>query len=218
MFVEFLGAKAQLLHAPWLVAPANEADLQIPPEPYVIVSPGSNDLRRNWPATRYVEVVRRLRDTFCISVVVCGGPSEKALGNQFVQEFGDAVINLAGKTSLLQLIALIRGATLVLTNDTGPAHLAVALAVPSVAIVGGGHFGRFLPYPEELVGQAQARHASTYMPCYECRWVCKFEVAQGAPFPCVDHVTVEQVWQKVEALLEETHGIRSIDQMAKTSA
>ncbi len=217
VFASALGVDSVLPSASWLAGPEGGADLSLPPMPYAVVSAGSSDLRKNWPASRFVEVLRRLHSVTNWSIVVCGGPGEDALGQRLADELGGKAVNLAGRTTLAQLGAVIGRAALVLTTDSGPAHLAAALGVPSVAIVGGGHPGRFLPYPETVAAPVRARHAATYMPCYGCRWVCRFEVRKGEPFPCIERVTTEQVWRQVALLLEETHAIRSADAPALSS-
>jgi ADP-heptose:LPS heptosyltransferase len=217
-FAKALGVDLALPVASWLGTPDGGGVGALPTPPYIVVSPGSSDLRKNWPASRFVEVLKRLRGVTDWSTVVCGGPGEDALGQRLASEFGGNVVNLAGRTTLAQLGTVIGGAALVLTTDSGPAHLAVALGVPSVAIVGGGHPGRFLPYPASVAAQSRARYAATHLPCYGCKWACRFEVAHDEPFPCVEQVTVEQVWQQVAALLEDAYGLRPNDSPTRTSA
>jgi len=66
-----------------------------------------------------------------------------------VRRLLDGVVDLMGKTSLPQLLDVINHAALVVSNDTGPAHLSIALGTPTLVIVGGGHFGCFVPYPPD---------------------------------------------------------------------
>lgn len=213
-FARALGTELVLPTTSWLLAPAEGCAGMLPAAPYVVVAPGTSDPRKNWPASRFIQVLRRLRSVGDWSIVLCGGRDQDALGRQIVDEFGAKALNLAGQTTLAQLSAVIAGGSLVLSSDSGPAHLAVALGVPSVAIVGGGHPGRFLPYPEPVARPARARHASTYLPCYGCNWVCKFEVDPGDSFPCIEQVTVDQVWQQVVALVQETCGAQLADALA----
>jgi len=56
---------------------------------------------------------------------------------------------LAGKTTIAQLVELIRNASLLIGNDSAAIHMAAATQTPSVCILGGGHYGRFLPYQPE---------------------------------------------------------------------
>ena len=60
------------------------------------------------------------------------------------------VTDLTGQTTLPELLTLMKHAALVISNDTGPAHLSIALGVPTIVIVGGGHFTSFVPYPDHV--------------------------------------------------------------------
>ena len=75
-------------------------------------------------------------------------------------------------------------------RDTGIAHLALLLQRPSVHIVGGGHFGAFLPYPPAL-SPANARYVYRAMPCYYCDWACSMiERGPASPSPSSARPTV----------------------------
>jgi ADP-heptose:LPS heptosyltransferase len=95
----------------------------------VVVHPGAALVSRRWPAERWAEVVRRLPGP----VVVTGGPDEVELARAVA---GDRAEVLAGRTSPLQLAALVAAARLVVAPDTGVAHLATALGTPSVVLFG----------------------------------------------------------------------------------
>ena len=63
------------------------------------------------------------------------------------------VTDLTGQTTLSELLTLMKHAALVISNDTGPAHLSIALGAPTIVIVGGGHFSSFVPYPEHRLSK-----------------------------------------------------------------
>ena len=78
--------------------------------------------------------------------------------------------DLRGKTSLEALAGEIATADIFLGVDTGPAHLALALEIPTVVILGGGDYGRFFPY-----GKAKA--VFKRMACFQCHWDCRYDRA-----------------------------------------
>jgi len=84
-------------------------------------------------------------------------------------------------------------AAVVVANDSGPAHVSIALGTPTVAIVGGGHFGCFVPYPEAVTPPA-ARFLYEKMECYHCFWSCHKRTDDKASFPCVAAVSLDRVW------------------------
>ena len=89
-----------------------------------------------------------------------------------------------------------------LTNDTGPAHLSIALGTPTLVIVGGGHFGGFFPYPDG-VAPANARFAFHHLECYHCFWRCHKRPTKFDVFPCISAIDEDQVWGELVELLAE---------------
>ena len=90
---------------------------------------------KTWPAERYAEVVRRL-EARGFTVVLTGGDGERALNRRIVERAGGGAIDLAGRTDLRTLAALIQRCAVFLAPDTGPAHLAAAVGTPLVALFG----------------------------------------------------------------------------------
>jgi len=100
---------------------------------FVIMSPGAGWGAKCWPAERYGEVARALKQEG-MAVLVNSGPGEEELAERLLQASQGAAQKVS--CSLAQLIALTRRAQLFIAGDTGPVHLAAALSVPVVAIYG----------------------------------------------------------------------------------
>lgn len=182
---------------PWLTALSGHATALPFDGRYAIIAPGSTDPKRNWPIDRFGEIARRLREDLGLSVVLCGGPGERALVDRLQSVLSVPALDLAGRTTLVELSELVRCATIVVTNDTGGAHLAAAHGTPCVAVVGGGHFGRFLPYPASVALGSRSATSSKLMECFHCEWRCKYSVPTGEVYPCIDGVDFEPVWQSI---------------------
>jgi ADP-heptose:LPS heptosyltransferase len=112
--------------------------------PYAVLHPGAADPARRWPAHAFVEVGRALAGRG-LGVLVTGGAAEVALADGIADAVGGAARSVAGRTDLGVLAALIDGASLVVCNDTGPSHLAVARGVRSVVTVPGAPDRAWLP-------------------------------------------------------------------------
>jgi ADP-heptose:LPS heptosyltransferase len=126
--------------AGWAVDRDNLA-LPVPPTPSpapraVVVHPGAAFAARRWPAERFARLVAALVDAGA-DVVLTGSSGEAALAHRIRELSGHPQIPvLAGRTDLLQLAALVAGARLVVSGDTGVAHLATAYHRPSVLLFG----------------------------------------------------------------------------------
>ena len=166
--------------------------------PYAVLNPGSNEYGRRWPFKNYLKIADYLRNEG-LRVVIVGGKNEKVFDSH--NDFNnDEIFDLSGKTELSQLLDIIKHATCVISNDTGPAHLSIALGTPTVVVVGGGHFGSFVPYPEE-VRPSFARFAFEDMSCYHCFWRCTKRENNSEAFPCVSNVSVDTIWTTTKELL-----------------
>jgi lipopolysaccharide heptosyltransferase I len=103
---------------------------------FAILNPGAGWPSKIWPAERYGELARSLRDAHGLpSVAVWGGEDERPLAETIVAASGGAA-RLAPPTSLAELAALCRRAALCVASDTGPMHLAVAVGTPTISLHG----------------------------------------------------------------------------------
>lgn len=166
---------------------------------YAVLNPGSNEYGRRWPYGSYLDIAEKLLARG-LRVVIVGGPGERPGDHR--DRFGDdgRIIDLIGVTSMPELLDILKHAACVISNDTGPAHLAIALGAPTVVVVGGGHFGSFVPYPE-AARPPHARFVFEEMPCYHCFWRCHLRATRFDVFPCVSAIPVDAVWAEAEALL-----------------
>lgn len=173
-----------------------------PKQPYILISPGASWLPKAWPAANFAQLADELSAYCSSNIVLCGSLADHALCESIAQAANVSVQNLAGRTSLTQLLDLIAGAQMVVSNDSGNIHLAAALRVPSVCIVGGGHSARFMPYvvenSDDCVLPVVAVHP---MDCFGCHWRCKYEVEPNAAVPCIANIAVSQVSDKCRLIL-----------------
>jgi heptosyltransferase-2 len=149
---------------------------------------------KRWPAASFAavarEVSRRMGNCFWLAF---GGNGDWELCDEIARLAGVGVLNLAGKTSLRQLMALLKLCRVVLTNDTGPMHVAAALGTPVVV-----PFGSTSP---ELTGPGlpgDPRHQllRSAAPCSPCfRRVCPID------FRCMTSISPERVIEAVQAAL-----------------
>lgn len=169
---------------------------------YYILSLGANWPGRRWPVENFRELAKRVYGATGWAGVVCGSMDEKKLGDALAEGLDMPVINLSGRTSLGQLAYVVSRSRFVVTNETGTIHIAAAVSTPSVCILGGGHYGRFMPYPAGIGnGGPLPLPVNMDMDCFGCNWKCKYAVPDGEPVPCIAGITVDMAWDAVEPLL-----------------
>lgn len=170
-----------------------------------VVNPNAGDmaLERRWPAERVVDFLRGLAAEPDVNVVLIGAPAERdyVQGIALAPGLSGRVISAAGRTSLEELVAMLGHADLVVTNDSGPLHLACAAGASTVALFG--------PETPALYGPLRARpgqrHAVHYrgLACSPCMFVhdnkvlaCWFAQAR-----CMTDIRPEDVLSSARMLL-----------------
>lgn len=127
----------------------------------IILFPGALLDWKTYP--HYRQVLAKLND---YPLIICGGEDLQQQADQLCRHHGGRAANLVGQTSLGQLAALMQRARLYLGSDSSGFHIACAVGLRNVVVLGGGHFGRFCPYsPLTTV-------ACLPLSCYRCNWQC----------------------------------------------
>lgn len=105
--------------------------------PFVLLSPGANRADKRWPAKRFAAVADRLAAEHGLAAIVTGSQPEDGVAEQVVDAASSDVVNLVNRrASIGALKAVIQEAHLLVTNDTGPRHIAAALGTPVVTLFG----------------------------------------------------------------------------------
>jgi heptosyltransferase-2 len=165
--------------------------------PLIGIFPGGHAPSRRWAPARFADLAARLAKRGA-RVVIFGGPAERALTAQVA---GHHAIDLGGQTDLPLLAAGLQACTLVITNDSGPLHVAAAVGTPTISFWGAGD-----PTVTGPLGPNQRliRHAE--LPCVPCaRNVCPRH-GHGTRLPdahneCLALITVDEVVADVDALI-----------------
>jgi heptosyltransferase-2 len=132
-----------------------------PSTAWVGVFPGANAPARRWPVERFGDTAKALVG-LGVGVVLLGGAGEMALTAR-VAGAAPGAIDLGGKTDLTDLAAILSVCDLVITNDTGPMHLAGAVGTPTVSLWGSSDPGEV-----RQTGAADTRVTGAALPCKPC--------------------------------------------------
>lgn len=106
------------------------------PAPRIALLPFSRWPSKNWPLMSFARVGQELQENLGASIYIMGASGDYSLGAKIEKELSGRGINLAGKTTLPQLAGLLREMDLVITNDSGPMHLAAVMGTPVLAMYG----------------------------------------------------------------------------------
>lgn len=162
------------------------------PRPRVGLLPVSRWHTKNWAVEGFVAVARRLQQERDATVFILGGAGDSVACAEMEKAIGGRVLNLAGKMSIPESGALIRELDLLISNDSGPVHMAAAVGTPTLVIFGPTDPRRTGPYG--MVHRV-LRGNQPCQPCYDR--VCRF-----GDKPCMKDVTVQRVGDEALELLE----------------
>lgn len=172
------------------------------PAPYYVLFPGAGVGNRQWPVQHFRELAERIHLATGWTGIVCGGPGEEALGKELAAVSTAPLQDRTGATSLGELVAVIAEAALLVANETSAVHIAAAVGTPSVCVVGGGHFGRFVPYQvEKAVTGPVPMAVYREMPCFGCNWRCPHCRDLHQVAPCIAAVSTDDVWGAVSKII-----------------
>ncbi|GLB31866.1 hypothetical protein LAD12857_37890 [Lacrimispora amygdalina] len=186
---------------------------EVPDEKYAIIFPDADTEIKMWDYKKFAEVIKNIIDIYQYKCLLLGGGKFKHVGTNINDIVNDAnCINLMGQTSLAQCIQLVRNAQIVVSNDTGGAHIAAGVRTPCVVLAVGWNRGRFFPYkleqinaedviPVDLIANVKClgcgiENINRYNP--ECG-------IQGVP-RCIAENTVEDVLDKIKEVMEQKNG------------
>ncbi|MDR0485856.1 MAG: DUF374 domain-containing protein [Elusimicrobiota bacterium] len=161
-------------------------------ENLIIIHPGGGWLSRRWDKNNFAKLIKRLNAELKAEIVLIGGreggSAEMGLDEEIITLCGISIINLTGILTLKELRALFKIGRLFIGNEAGPMHIATALGVKSIALLGPTNAKRTGPYKgNTFIFQKK-------VPCQPCRnRNCKNPI-------CMQKITVEEVFEKAKTI------------------
>lgn len=112
------------------------------------LGPGANSQKKIWPAENYTGLIEKLAEDFT-AVVLLGDKHDAILAKDIITPPGLAVLDLCGRTTILQAAAVLQHTNVFIGNDSGLGHIAAACGVPTVTLFGPGEPERYRPWSEK---------------------------------------------------------------------
>jgi heptosyltransferase I len=150
------------------------------PQPTLVISPCSSHALRNWSAERYAAAADHAASRHGMRVLICGGRSalELEYGERIAGLMRQPCVNLVGQDTLLELLATLQRATVLLAPDSGPAHMATAVGTPVIGLYAATNPERSGPYHSRgwcVNRYEQAARRFLKKPAADLPWTTKIE-------------------------------------------
>jgi len=148
---------------------------------YIVLVPGARWKTKKWSPARFGELASMLP----FNSVIVGGKSDAPAADEIVALSHGKAYSLAGKTDLMELMAIVKGSEFLVTNDSGPMHIAAALEVPVIAVFGPTDPARTGPYGK---GHTVIRADIACAPCFK---------KSCNDLKCMDSISAEKVFETI---------------------
>lgn len=172
----------------------------------LVISPCSSQRSnnfRNWPAERYAEIADYAADHYNLTVVLTGGPTEleQHYGSEITRLMNAEPLNLIGQTSLKQLAAVLQQAQIVVSPDSGPAHIANALGTAVIGLYATSNPDRTGPYDRTYTVNQYPAAVEHFLnkPVSKLKWGQRVRHLDA-----MDLINVEHVTQKIDRVMAAT--------------
>ncbi len=157
------------------------------------LNPGGDWVTKRWAPSKFAKLADHLIEHYNAEVILLGGPADQGIASKIESHAEHRLINLSGKLDLNDLAFIISRLDLLVTNDSGPMHVAAATKTPTVAIFGPGNPWTHGPYlPPEMNGVVY-----TPLSCHPC------EKAFCESMECIQKVSLEEVLVGCSEILKE---------------
>ena len=166
----------------------------VPEDRIIGINLGTTWGTKSWALDRFADVIAGIQNRFEGAIVLTGSSSEVGLGKALQELIKTEVINLIGKTTILQLGALIERCDLYLTCDSGPMHIAAAVGTPTIALFGPTNPLRHRPYGE---GHHVIEKDVSCRPCYKRKCM-----RTDAPNLCMTEIQASDVVQHITSYFD----------------
>ncbi len=158
----------------------------------VVINPGGNWLPKRWPEEKFARLADRLIKEYGAKVVISGAERDLSLAGRIKEKMKEKPLVLCGRTNLKQFGALAERANFVISGDSGPMHIAVAMKSNTIALFG--------PTSPHLTGPSGAGNYRVIQKDIDCEVPCYDPACRN--YRCMDTITVEDVLK----VCEEMHG------------
>ena len=160
----------------------------------IAVHPDASCISKRWPPKNFVELINKIQKQHTVKILMIGTETSRSIISEIISSVQQPVIDLSGKTTVSQLISLLKRCDLLISNDSGPVHLASGVGIPVITIFGRNQAGlspiRWRPLSEK----SMVFHKDVG---------CQICLAHNCDinFKCLEAVNPQEVFEAFDSLL-----------------
>jgi lipopolysaccharide heptosyltransferase II len=160
-------------------------------EKFFVINPGGNWLPKRWPKGRYAELCKHLKDEMKTKIVITGAEKDMPLADEIIKISNGSAVSICGRTTLKESAAVMRVAALVISNDSGPMHIAISQKTPTIAL-----FGPTSPHITGPYGNSDYEILHKWLDCeVPCYVSCE-------KYRCMEAISVDDVMDAIRRLIK----------------
>lgn len=214
MMLQIFDENDRKFESPYIQVDPTRLPAALNDKKYIIIHPGAKDKPRIWSLDRYISIAQKLIDKG-FKIALTGTANEIHL-SQYIQNRlvpSQSIVDLCGKTNLIELTAAVQKARLVVGPDTGVLHLARTLEVPNVVIGAGPSQSKIYGLDKKLHNLKKSRYIEI-LPSLSCRDQhtvfkykinginhCKRKQCMYPDTPCMNGIDEDLIMREIESLL-----------------
>jgi len=162
-------------------------------KPLIAINPSARWVKKRWPAASYSALINQLIKELKAGIIIVGSKDDIPIAEEITSLVNERIYIATGKTSIKRLAALLEKVNLLITNDSGPMHIAAALGTPAAALFG--------PTDPELTGPYGRGHV-VLRKNPDCSPCMRRPCTKGKPV-CMEAITADEVVKAVSVILNE---------------
>lgn len=171
--------------------------------PYFILAPGASTQNRRWPIEKFAVLSKEVSEWKGWKIVVIGNKQEAEHGDKLKVLLPETEItNLAGRLSLPESMVVVKNATLLISNESAPIHMAATTGTPAICISQGNHFGRWNPYPKTVAPWIETVYPAGFGDITENYQLLVNQFHDGSDWPVSD-VEVPEILNLIRRIIQQ---------------
>ena len=173
------------------------------PKNYSVIFIGAGSKNREWSILNFLKIAEYIRKSYHLDIVLCGSSSCIEDSHFFEKNFSKTCINLVGKTSLVDILRIVKNEIIMISNETSAPHFGIAIDGGHVIVISNGNnLGRFTPYPQEMTDRYHAVYHPKISENFE-KYKILSNKDKSYELPDINEITVDMVKKEIDKTMKK---------------